>query len=108
MTLHTLPIRKSDIEKEIAQLQRKLDRLNDVPADTFAIGSILLLKAANREWYIRKVATDAWISSAVGGEERAVQEHILRAEESNIGSFDVFELRPRNVAFFTYTVPPGG
>ena len=75
------------------ELQTKLAILNRVPTDSFAFGTVVVFSAATGvRWRFVKTAEETWLNLQVGG-ERTLAEWVLDGEESEVGYFEVYELR---------------
>jgi hypothetical protein len=99
--------RKTEIQSEIASLQAKLNILNRVGDDTFNLGTVLVFAAKNNtvHWYIRKTNIDTWISMTTANPTPILSKDLFSfisdALESDIGYFEVYELRVQPNPFFT-------
>lgn len=93
---------RSEIQAEIASLQVQLGILNRVPTDSFNLGTVVVFAAGNSgsvKWYYNKVAEETWANSATGV-EKDLAGWILETMESNIGYFEVYELKVQPTPFF--------
>lgn len=96
--------RKNEINTQISKLQNELTALNRVADDTFNVGTVMVFSAKNNtvHWYIRKIAVDTWTAmEASGSLSKDLASFIADALESDVGYFEVYELRVQNNPFFT-------
>jgi hypothetical protein len=99
--------RKTEIQSKIANLQAELNILNRVGDDTFNLGTVLVFAAKNNtvHWYIRKTNIDTWISMTTVNPTPILSKDLFSfisdALESDIGYFEVYELRVQPNPFFT-------
>ncbi len=95
--------RKTDITAQIASLQSELNTLNRVPDDTFNLGTVLVFSANSNttHWYIRKTGVEAWTSMNISPPvTKDLSSFVADALESNVGYFEVYELRVQPTPFF--------
>jgi hypothetical protein len=58
---------RSEIQAEIAELQRKLAILNGAPSDTFSFGTVVVFATPPpnaQKWYYFKTAEETWTNAA--------------------------------------------
>lgn len=92
---------RTDLISQIADLQAKLAILNGVAEDTFSFGTVMVFAAGlggATKWYYHKTQEETWVSDL--GEEKDLASWILVARESNIGYFEVYELRVQPTPFY--------
>lgn len=96
---------KEALEKELEQIQRKLDKYAEMPADNFNVGTLLFFQTSRFNWILEKMEDSLWqkTNARVGG--KTLHEWFLETEESGVGDFIVAELRPKNPPFFEYATP---
>jgi hypothetical protein len=95
--------RKSDIQDRIKDLQSRLDILNRVPTDKFSIGTVVVFSSnGGSHWYYLKTGEETWISfnKNLSGVEKDLANWILDGIESNVGYFEVYELKVQPNPFF--------
>lgn len=84
--------RREEIEGQIAKYQKQLANLNRMPEDRFSIGTMMVFSSESAKWYIRKVGEEAW-TKLNSSTQTDLAGWILEAEESNVGYFEVYEMR---------------
>lgn len=88
---------KQKLQAEIVVLQDKVNILNRAPADTFNFGTVVVFASGQGgrvKWYYVKVAEETW-QDMKNNSEKSLADWILNAHESNIGYFEVYELKPQ-------------
>lgn len=99
---------KEDLQAKLDSIQAKLNVVNRVPEDRFSIGTIALFSAATGlKWYYVKIGEESWTSlkGNLPGEglpsgSKSLAAWILYAVESNIGYFEVYEMKVHPTPFF--------
>ncbi len=97
--------KKTDLEDQIIALQDELARLNAIPTDNFALGSVLKFQTTLQQWLVEKMSTDLWLSHSTR-QSKSLAEWVLIAEDANIGGFNLYEMTQKNNPFFSYTPLP--
>lgn len=83
--------KKSDIENELAKLNKKLQILNSAPNDTYPFGTVVVFSAVE-EWYYVKIGEESWkkLGKSNLNEELSLAEWILNSVEADVGYFEVY------------------
>ncbi|MFY3741602.1 MAG: hypothetical protein HMLIMOIP_002060 [Candidatus Nitrosomirales archaeon] len=93
-------MKRAEIQEQIADLQSKLDIMNRVPSDTFPFGTVVVFSAASgSKWHYLKTGEETWLNLQVNT-AKDLASWILTAVESNVGYFEVYELKVQPTPFF--------
>jgi hypothetical protein len=92
-----------ELEAEKAAIEAKIAILESVPEDLFHFGTVVLFAATGGvKWYVVKTGEELW-SKLSGGAEQDLASWVLEAVESNIGYFELYELKVEETPFYTHT-----
>jgi leucyl aminopeptidase (aminopeptidase T) len=95
--------RKEQIQERINTLQKQLVAINRIPEDRFSIGTVLRFSANsnNIKWHIVKTAEESWVKVESIQTTATLEDWILNATESNVGYFEVYELKVQPQPLYT-------
>lgn len=90
---------RQEIINQIAALQNKLAVLNSVPEDLFNFGTVVVFASPGHKWWRVKTEEETWKDFSTN-EEKSLSEWVLEAKQSNIGYFEVYELKVQPAPFY--------